>query len=174
MTTPRFRRLADQNLLTPPTLAALAAREPAFDGEPRRFDAPTFAILVALVDVLRPYERPSGREIALRIDARLAKGECDGWRFDAMPADAEAYAQGLAALAQEGALDASVVRRLQRGETTVAWPLSPQRFLEDLLAEVATFAYSQPEAQDAIGYDGYADAQGWSHIALGDAREDWE
>lgn len=171
----RFRQLARENLLTPPTFAALAAREPVLDGEPRFLAPGTFATLVALCDVLRPpYDRPTAREIALRIDARLAGGESDGWRYDAMPPDGEAHARGLAALAMEGPLDDALIRRLQKGETRTEWPVSAKRFMEEMLAEVVTFAYSQPEAQDAIGYDGYADAKGWSHLRIEDVKEQWE
>lgn len=171
---PRFRRLAREGLVTLPTLRALERREPAFEGEPRTLAPEPFATLVALVDRLRPpYPRPTAREIALRIDRRLTDGTGDGWRYDALPPDPEAYAKGLAALAQEGPLDDGLIRRLQRGETTAEWPVSPVRFLQDLLSEVVTYAYSQPEVQDAIGYVGYADAKGWHDIGLGQ-KEEWE
>lgn len=174
-TEPRFRQLARENLLTPPTLAALVAREAAPDGEPRFLAPGAFATLVTLCNVLRPpYDRPTAREIALRIDGGLADGRSDGWRYDEMPPDGEAHAQGLAALAAEGPLNDDLIGRLQRGETRTEWPVPPKRFLEDVLAEVVTFAYSQPEAQDAIGYDGYADARGWSHLRIGDSKEPWE
>ena len=183
---PRFRRLARENLLTPPTLAALESREPVLSGEPRFLAAEAFATLVALVDRLRPpYERPTAREIALRIDAQLADGRTDGWRYDAMPPDGEAHAMGLAALEAEARAEGApsfaeledpdaLLRSLQRGETRGDWGLPPARFLEETLAEVATYAYSQPEVQDAIGYDGYADAKGWHHITIEDSREPWE
>lgn len=183
---PRFRHLARENLLTPPTLAALESREAALEGEPRFLVPEAFATLVSLVDRLRPpYDRPTAREIALRIDALLAEGRSDGWRYDAMPPDGEAHAMGLAALEAEARATGApcfaelddpdaLIRHLQKGETRIGWGAPPRRFFEELLAEVATFAYSQPEAQDAIGYDGYADAKGWSHIAIGDAKEPWE
>ena len=178
-TEPRFRQLARENLLTAPTLAALQTRESVVEGEPRYLAPEAFDTLVQLCDRLRPpYERPTAREIALRIDAQLADEKTDGWRYDAMPPDGEAHAMGLAALAAEandaGGLTDDLIRSLQRGETRLQWAVSPERFLEEVLAEVVTYAYSQPEAQDAIGYDGYADAQGWDHIRIGDSKEPWE
>lgn len=184
--TPRFRHLAGENLLTAPTLAVLQAREERTTGEPRHFAPEAFATFVALIARLKPLvERPTAREIALRIDARLAERKGDGWRYDAMPPDGEAMVAGLAALEAEARADGSpafaemndpdsLIRKVQKGETRLQWGLPPKRFLEDLLAEVVSHAYAQPEAQDSIGYDGYADAQGWSHLEIGDAREPWE
>ena len=171
---PRFRQLAREGLVTGPTLAVLEKREPIVEGEPRALDAEAFATLVALVERLRPpYPRPTAREIALRIDGGLAAGKSDGWRYATMPPDADAHRMGLAALAQEGPLDDDLIRRLQRGETRTEWPLPSTRFLEEVLAEVVTHAYSQPEVQDAIGYVGYADAKGWHRIQI-DEKEGWQ
>ena len=171
---PAFRRLAREGLLTPPTLAILQRHEAEVEGEPRALSSESFETLVLLVERLRPpYPRPTAREIALRIDWRLADGPGDGWRYDSMPPDTEAFAQGLAALRAEGTIEDDLVRRLQRGETKVHWPLPPERFMEDVLTEVVTYAYAHPEVQDAIGYVGYADAKGWNGIGLGQ-RESWE
>ncbi len=164
--------------MTPPTLAALEGREAVVEGEPKTLAPEAFSTLVALVERLRPpYPRPTAREIALRIDDQLAGTKTDGWRYDAMPPDVDAHEMGLFALAAEmtaeGGLTDDLIRRLQRGETRVAWDVSPSRFLEEVLAEVVTYAYSQPEVQAAIGYVGFADAKGWHHIKLAQ-REDWE
>lgn len=173
-------------MLTPPTFAVLQKREEGITGEPRHFASEAFATFVALIERLKPLiERPTAREIALQIDARLAERRSDGWRYDTMPPDGEAYVIGVLALEAEARAAGgrafaemddpdALIRALQKGETRLQWGVPPKRFLEDLLAEVVSHAYAQPEAQDAIGYDGYADAKGWSHIGIGDAREPWE
>ena len=178
-TEPRYRQLTRENLLTAPTLAALQKREPVLEGDPRYLAPEAFATLLELCERLRPpYDRPTAREIALRIDGQLADGKTDGWRYDAMPPDGEAHAKGLAALAAEandaGGLSDELIHSLQKGETRLQWAVPPQRFMEEVLAEVVTYAYSQPEVQDSIGYDGYADVQGWDHIKIGDSKEPWE
>ena len=183
---PRFRRLAREGLLTPQTLAVLERRDAPFEGEPRLLAPEAFATLVALVERLRPpYDRPTAREIALRIDTGLAEGASDGWRYDEMPPDGEALAKGLAALEAEARAGGApsfaelddpdaLIRALQRGETRIGWGVSSKRFMEDLLTGVVSHAYAHPTAQDAIGYVGYADAKGWDHLRIEDVREPWE
>jgi hypothetical protein len=140
-----------------------ARRAPKPEAPPRRLSHAQFGTLVAVVDVLRPpYPRPTAAEIAQEIDARLAAGESDGWRYAPMPPDDEAYARGLDHLTAEFAkrTPEAVVRALAAGETR--WPdVDARRFFEELLVEVVEIAYSHPVVQDAIGYDGFADAQGW-------------
>ena len=182
-----FRLIAD-GLVSKPTTAALLPRlEPEATMRPSFLDAETFAILVALCARLRPRTfRPTALELALRIDARLQGGKTDGWRYDALPPDGDAYARGLRALDAEavarygarfadldGASADAMIMALQRGECRAAWDVPPIRFLEDALAEVVALAYAQPCAQAAIGYVGYADAKGWTRVGL-NGREDWE
>ena len=182
-----FRLIAD-GLVSKPTAAALLPRlEPAPTTHSAFFEEETFGILVALAARLRPRTfRPTALELALRIDARLQLGKTDGWRYDALPSDGDAYSRGLRALNAEavaryetplaeldGASADTMIMALQRGETRAVWDVPPIRFLEDLLAEVVALAYAQPCAQAAIGYVGYADAKGWTRIGL-NRREDWE
>lgn len=171
---PRYDRLAREGLLTMPTLAALARRNEPLTGEPRFLPPEAFATLVELCEILRPpYERPTAREIALRIDAHLADETGSGWRYDELPPFRETYSKGLAALLAEGPLDESRIHALWRNESQTDWPFSPRRFVEEVLAEVATAAYSHPGGQDTIGYVGYADNRGWQRIGL-EERETWE
>lgn len=189
MGSPRFLDLAEKNLLSRPTLEALASRLPEPSSSvPKALSREAFATLVAVCELLRPpYERPTALEIALGLDARVF-GESDGWRYDALPPDAEAYERGLGALDAEacalegkgfsalGSEEASrLIRLAQKGETTAPeWEgVPPMRFFEELLAGLAVFVYSRPWAQDAIGYVGYADARGWRQIGPNE-REDWE
>jgi hypothetical protein len=151
--------------VTPATRRVREARL-AFEPEvpPRRLSPSQFDALVAVSEVLRPpYPRPTAREIAQEIDARLAASESDGWRYAPMPPDDEAYARGLDRLASEFAkrAPAAVVETLAAG--ALGWPdVDARRFFEELLVEVVEIAYSHPVVQDAIGYDGFADAQGWT------------
>ena len=159
-----LQRLLAEGLVRPPTADVLLARISTPDSaEPKFFDLAEFARLVALIEQLRPSVPGfDATEISLQIDARLARGEGDGWRYDTQPADGEAYKRGLTAI------DLEALPNLQRDHDSFL-----SRFLEELLVEIVTITYSHPEAQASIGYVGYADAKGWSHVGL-DEREDWE
>lgn len=104
-----------------------------------------FETLVGVVDLLRPpYPRPTAEEIALEIDHRLSEGRGDGWRYESLPPDREALPRALEEIQHPS-------------EIFTADP----RLREDLLAEIVEIAYGHPEVQFAIGYVGFADAQGW-------------
>ena len=185
---PSLFRLISDGLVSEPTRVALLARlEPVVDLHPKALSESAFGALTVLCGRLRPRTfRPTALELSLRIDARLAAGTGDGWRYDALPSDREAFELGLRAFAAEAlmgyeegieslngnSVDA-LIRALQSGVMRTAWPFPAERFLEDLLAEVTGLAYAQPCALAAIGYVGYADAKGWTRIGL-NGREDWE
>ena len=121
------------------------------------------------------------------MEARLAEGKSDGWRYDSMPDDGAAMRAGLAgldgasqALAGAPFADASptvqdeVLTAAQAGTPPgPAWPMPPQRFFEELLAEATEVFFAHPLAQERIGYVGFADRPGWTRIGLNE-REDRE
>ena len=177
---PDLLALIQRGLVRKPTADVLLARlESVPDRKPAALSEAAFATLVALCARLRPHTfRPTAQEIALGIDDRLAAGKGDGWRYDALPGDREAFETGLRAFdAETKGLDGEtmddVIRALQKGETRTEWPFSASRFLEDVLAEVVGLAYSHPSVQSAIDYVGYADAAGWKAIGPNE-REAWE
>ena len=106
------------------------------------------------------------------VDQRLAEGRADGWRYDALPPDREAYRLGLGGIqeiAQElfqadfMALNAeqqdAVIQALASGTPPgAAWEtLDAGRFFEEMLAELTETYYAHPLAQEEIGYVGMAD-----------------
>ena len=186
------RALLDTDQVTPPTRRALRARLDDARGDDRRplfFGDVEYATLRAACARLAP---PPGRTrpvpLAACVDARLAGGAGDGWRYAALPPDPRAYVLGLRGL-DEHALDAfgapfarldgaaqdAVLGAVQRGAARGdAWHALPAaRFFEELLAEVAECYYSHPLAQEEIGYAGMADAPGWRAVGLDrlEARE---
>ncbi|KMO23990.1 alpha/beta hydrolase [Methylobacterium indicum] len=70
-------------------------REP--DG-PFCLSAEARATLTACLDRVLPQPGPGRIDLARRIDARLASGTGDGWRFVTLPPDAEAYERALCTL----------------------------------------------------------------------------
>lgn len=177
------RALLLTDLVTPATRvvlqARLASRTPSM---PRCFDAEQFAILQAACDRLIPQShRAAPVALAAFLDERLAADKGDGWRYDALPPDAEMFVQGMRGLdetarirfghgfvALNGAQQDQVLTLVQQGEVQgTTWVnLSPTRFFEELLAELCECYYSDPLTQEEIGYVGMADGQGWQQIGL--------
>ena len=130
---------------------------------------------------------PDGRvDVAGPLDARLADGKADGWRYDAMPDDGTAMRAGLAGLdgaaqaaaglafvdAPPGVQDA-VLAAVQSGSPPgPAWAMPAGRFFEELLAEAAEVFFAHPLAQERIGYTGMADRPGWTRIGLNERETD--
>lgn len=183
------RALLRTDLVTPTTRAALLPRLERGEAVPRFFDGPAFALLRAVCARLIP--QPGGApplDIAGGIDERLAQGKGDGWRYDALPPDGEAYRRGLQGLDEsaqirhgvgfvtlEGPQQDELLGAVQRGEAPGdVWKALPgPRFFEELLAEAAECYYSDPLSQEDIGYVGMADGRGWLRIGL-DQREPHE
>ncbi len=165
MTTPPppLAELLASGLVTEATRAALEGRL-TDSPEAGALTGEGLATLTAVLARLMP--ETLGVEpgwVARRISARLARRDGDGWRYDELPADAEAYARTIAAFADETVTD----------ERVRAFAESEPRLFEELLAEASELAMSHPRAQEAIGYVGYADGHGWKRIGPGE-REEWE
>ncbi|ARK11615.1 gluconate 2-dehydrogenase subunit 3 family protein [Fibrella sp. ES10-3-2-2] len=143
-----------------------------------------------IADRLVPQSDTAGYVVDLigPVDLRLTNNESDGWRYDVMPADRETFRQGIAGFHESAqALYGQPIERLtnsqqdeligqvQQGTApgTVWQQLSPTRFFEELLAELAVIYYSHPLVQEGFGYVGMADKPGWTRIGLNE-REDRE
>ena len=143
--------------------------DPAY--APQAVDAVELAILRAVFARVLPVP---GLDIAARLDARLASGAGDGWRFVALPPDAQAYQAALrtldaAARAARGrpfvVLDAieqdALLTLAQRGELTVPDSLGGRldadrmRFwFEDARADAVRLYLGHPAALARIGFSG--------------------
>lgn len=182
------QRLLATDLVTPKTREILEARIAAYERpgapEPRFFTSAEFATLGAVCARLIPQpDREHPIDLAGSIDQRLAAGKGNGWRYDSMPPDPEAFRRAIQGLNEtanamstletrfemlnESQQDA-VLKAVQRGDAAgEIWQAMPStRFFEELLTELATSYYSHPLAQDEIGFAGYADAHGWQRIGL--------
>jgi hypothetical protein len=185
MTSPHYpegtvRALLQTDLVTEATRAALLPRLDTSAYTPQFFDEKTYELLRAVAARIYPQpERTEPIELAPVVDKRLAEGDSDGWRYDAMPPDREAYRLGLGginqaaqALFQQPFVHLSESKQDHVIEAVAAgmapgenWQLLPMdRFFEELLAELAEAYYSHPLAQEEIGYVGMADVPGWTHI----------
>lgn len=183
------RALLLTDAVTPATRAALEARLTAPPYEPQFFDADTYELLRAVAARLLPQpDRAAPIELAPAVDQRLLAGGSDGWRYDALPPDREAFRLGLGGVRQTAQAmfgpdfpvlnpeqQDAVLHAVQAGQAPgAAWATVPAaRFFEELLAELTETYYAHPLAQEEIGYVGMADLPGWTHLGLNqrDARE---
>ena len=149
---------------------------------PTFFSADEFALLQAICNRLIPQnDRPEFIDIAGGIDKRLIQNKTNGWRYDIMPADGDAYKQGLAGIEETAQIlhqqsfeqlssseQDNIISLMQTGNAPGAiWQTLPAvRFFEELLAEAVENYYSHPLAQEEIGYVGMADLPAWQHIGL--------
>lgn len=180
-----IRDLLQGEHVSPPTRAALLARLDASPvTQPHFLNPAEFHTLQAVCARLLPDTRI---DVAGPMDARLAEGKTDGWRYDVMPGDGTAMRGGLAGL--DGASQAlagtafaalpptaqdEVLTAVQAGTPPgPAWPMPPQLFFEELLAEATEVFFAHPLAQERIGYVGFADRPGWTRTGLNE-REDRE
>ena len=188
-----FEELLPTDHVSAATRAALTQRladaAKAATYEPRLLAPESLRLLEAVAARLLPQpERPVPIPLAPSVDERLAKGTSDGWRYNAMPPDREAYRLGLGGIEQiaqalfqttfESLVPAQqdeVIRALASGTPPgEAWASLPAgRFFEELLTELTEVYYAHPWAQDEIGYTGYADLPAWTKIGLNEkeARE---
>ena len=185
------RALLNTDQVTDATRQALTQRLNAPLRQPTFFTAHEFALLQAVCDRLIPQDerlKVDHIDIVGSIDKRLTEGTSNGWRYDAMPADGDAYRSGLAGI-DESAIGLhghpfqqlpdnqqdDVLKAIQAMDPPGAvWQRLPVgRFFEELLAEAVEMYYSHPLAQEEIGYVGMADVPTWQRLGL-DQLEDRE
>ena len=152
--------------VTAPTRSALQARLDFRAGGARALEARRLAILRAVARRLVPLgELDDAVDVGGQIDAALADGPGDGWRYAAMPADLAAIGAGLDALGSGGFLDIDDAARDVMLAAVRAgmddWPVPSTLWFEEVNALCAQAAFGHPLVQASIGYDGMADANGW-------------
>lgn len=176
------RALLPTNQVTEATRKALTERLTAPPQQPEFFSETEFALLQAICARLIPQENRSEQiDLAGTIDKRLSQNKSDGWRYDTMPPDGDAYKQGLAGVDetaqtlfeqsfQQLSTDQqdSVLKQIQQGQAFGGiWTKIPaNRFFEELLVETTESYYSHPLAQEEIGYVGMADVPTWQRVGL--------
>ncbi len=154
------------------------------------FTEAEWSLLEAVAAHLAPTpERGRPIPIVAWIDAELANGDGEGYRFEDMPKTEDAWRKGLALMAEEArtqygrpfeALDeltqTSFLKRLQKGEVEAArWAgLDPKRFFSTILLKaVVGVYYAFPQAWSEIGFGGPASPRGYVRIGLNE-HDPWE
>ncbi len=142
-------------------------------------------VATALVDlILNQHEEPKVPVLPL-IDARLAAGETDGYTYEGMPDDAQAWRQSLAGLDADArdrfgvgfaelvwADQGDLISTVQ--QTDGAWRDLPASRVWNLWTRYACAEfYAHPWAWNEIGFGGPAYPRGYKNIGI-DKREGWE
>jgi Gluconate 2-dehydrogenase subunit 3 len=142
----------------------------------------------ALTDLLLAQDGEPKVPVVAMIDARLAAGETDGWHYDDMPLDGEAWRRSLAALDEdaeelagrafarlEREQQAALVQRVQDlGSDGKSWHELPAKHVWSLWTRYACAAfYSHPWAWNEMGFPGPAYPRGYKNTGV-DARERFE
>ena len=182
--------LLQSDLVTTPTKTALQERldDKRKQYQPAFFSESEFKSLNSIcARLLGEPASPQGPQnaalqyTARQIDQRLTQRVTDGWRFDALPSDGEAYKLGIALLdhASSSAFatafhqlnDEQIDQLLAAVEANTIAKAASETFdsalwFQELLAEVVECFYSHPEALDEIAYVGFSDAPGWNSVGM--------
>jgi len=146
------------------------------------------AIAGPLLDLLLDQDGEPRVPVLALVDQRLAVGETDGWHYDDLPEDAQAWRQTLAFLdddaqhanqcgfgelapADQVTLIQAVQDRATDGKTWHEWSATHVWSLWTRYA--CTAFYSHPWAWNEIGFGGPAYPRGYLNPGI-DAREKWE
>ncbi|HEX5235505.1 MAG TPA: gluconate 2-dehydrogenase subunit 3 family protein [Silvibacterium sp.] len=159
----------------------------------RFFGAAEAELLTAIIDRLLPQDdRSAARTIPIlpAIDERLHKNELNGFRYEDMPPDREAYRLGLQAIAEMAQQrfqhpfaslpvyrQELILKSLHDGKPDPQHPIWSQmpvnRFWGLLMEDCVTAYYAHPWAWDEIGFGGPAYPRGYMRLENG-LPEAWE
>lgn len=155
-------------------------------GAARFFSAQEVPTATALLGELVAVDGDMARQLCGIVDERLALGCTDGWHYDTMPEDAEAWHRGLSALDDEAVelggmrfagLAAQARQRVLgviHGSEDELWRGLPATRLWDLwLRYACTAYYALPQAWNEIGFPGPAYPRGYKNLGI-DRREPFE
>jgi hypothetical protein len=153
------------------------------------FTQPEVGIAAPLLDLLLAQDGEPRVPVLGLIDQRLAVGETDGWHYDDLPEDAQAWRETLAALDDDararhrgrgfaelvGTEQAVLVQAVQdaarSGGRWHEW--AAERVWSLWTRYACTAFYSHPWAWNEIGFPGPAYPRGYLNPGVG-SRERWE
>ncbi|HEX3788996.1 MAG TPA: gluconate 2-dehydrogenase subunit 3 family protein [Pseudonocardiaceae bacterium] len=154
---------------------------------PIRFFTPNEeAIAQPLLDLLLDQDEEPRVPVLRMIDSRLAERSTDGWRYEDLPEDGQAWRDTLAALDEDardthgvgfarcdGAARHNLVQAVQDLGSTPWHGLSASRVWSLWTRYACTAFYSHPFAWNEIGFSGPAYPRGYKNAGVG-RREPWE
>lgn len=175
---PGFSTLAQARHWDPATSAVVQSRM-GMPPDVRFFTPAEEAAARALFDQLLDQQAEPRVPVVNMVDARLAEEETDGWHYDNMPRDGEAWRASLAALDQEARSreDCPFALLGWDGQATLLqdicdldrdlWHGLPADRVWSLWTRYACTAfYSHPLAWDEIGFAGPAYPRGYKNLGV--------
>ena len=175
---PGFDVLSQQDHWDDATRAVIDDRL-AVPAEYRFFTAAEAAAARALFDQLLYQRGEPAIPVARMVDARIAARSTDGWHYDTMPSDHDAWRRSLAALDEDAEDEyGAVFHALEWDEQTRLlarihdskedrWHGMPPSAVWSLWTRYACTAfYSHPSAWDEIGFAGPAYPRGYKNIGV--------
>lgn len=195
--TPIVEAYLRSDRVSPPLLALLVRRaerdDPAY--EPKSVSPAQFRALRAALEEVIPQDGGEPIDLAARLDAMMAEKDGNGWRYEALPSDPDAYHHGLDALDEaaraHGTADfaalspagrAAILRRAETGDLSGGGLDGAQMKLwfEELRSDAVRLYVAHPRTMARLGYggvrnghDGGAGFTGFRRIGIGE-REDFE
>ncbi|PZS02652.1 MAG: hypothetical protein DLM56_11315 [Pseudonocardiales bacterium] len=153
------------------------------------FTSAEVGVAAPLLDLLLAQDGDPRVPVLALIDARLAAGETDGWHYDEMPEDAQAWRDTLRLLDEDARArhsgrgfaeltsgkQAALIQAVQdAGTDGQEWHGWSAEHVWSLWTRYACTAfYSHPWAWNEIGFPGPAYPRGYLNAGL-DSREHWE
>ena len=167
------------------TTSVVAARL-ALPVDIRFFTPQEEAVARALCDQLLDQREDPRVPVVNPIDGRLAEKQTDGWHYEGMPADDQAWRDSLAGLdtdamlrcgagfADAGWTDQGAIIQAVQDLGSAQWRGMPAKRVWSLWTRYACTAfYSHPWAWNEIGFSGPAYPRGYKNIGVG-RREPYE
>lgn len=136
------------------------------------------AVCRPLLDRLLANDDPSSKVPVFElVDQRLAEGNTDGWHYDDMPTDGEAWRASLAGLIERGFAELTLEQQNDALEairdSKEFAGMAAKRVWDLWLRYSCTAYYSHPWAWSEIGFGGPAYPRGYRNVGVG-KREPWE
>lgn len=166
--------------------AAVISRRVNVDPNPSFFTSAEVATARALCDALLATEGDDRVPVVAMIDDRLTRNETDGWHYEDMPEDRDAWRRGLAGLDDDAqtrfgsdfasctATERDLLLRDVHRLGSDKWHGLPAGELWGLWNRYACTAfYSHPTAWNEIGFGGPAYPRGYKNLGIG-RREPFE
>ena len=182
---PGFDVMAQAGHWDPVTAGVVTARLGAPEAL-KFFTEPEAATTAALVNLITGQQDAPAVPVMEMIDARLAAGQTDGWRYEDMPEDAQAWRDTLANLdsdafsrcgtvfAEAAWPDQMALVQAVQDQKTGDWHGLPAAHVWSLWTRYACTAfYSHPFAWNEIGFPGPAYPRGYKNAGVG-KREPYE
>ena len=174
-----YFQFIESERVSPRTREVLEARMKGAAPSPGVLSVEQMATLRSMLARVIPQHEPA-LDLASYVLERLASGKGDGWRYQVLPTDLEAYRQGLDQLAWQGfakldgdAQDA-VLRQLgaQPGSAAARW-------FEEVRSDAVSAYMAHPATLARLGYSGIgvggAATEYKGYVTLGpNEREEWE